>query len=591
LRGCSPGGDTSRSGCNSSPETPGRSGETGDESLSQQTTPQLLRRRDKSFTVDPGGLVWDAGSLSMPSAASGSGGEAPAECWICRESGGPLVRPCRCRGTMAGVHAACVEAWVRCHRREPRRELPHCPVCRAPYRGCDRRPGLYTFVTQAARSAARQLHSAVREGLHLALLGLSLAQHGALGEGGLGREQAVSDRARWWRFAPLWADTEGKAVPVPDAAVPLPPPLATLALVVLILLKTAVLVASLPAGRMGPPGRWARPFFTPDLWRIVRTVADLLAVSILLGLQCVRGGLPPGYFALAGMAALAPAVPFLVAYPVSVWLREVVLFLSFITAMPALTLFELGRLVVRHRRHLGNPLDGRTHVILALVVMSLCLGCHSLRPATALIMAHTALLVVGLWERVMVNLLPWQDSQAWWAAVLIALEVVSMICGQIRLSLVLLLVALRTLNQVAVHPRPQAIFQGSLWWCVLLLVGEVSGVAFGRARGTPADAFPAQVVAVVWLGLLCGLACAVNWRRGLRHYHSWQRRHAAFVLCTSGASHEGVKTLFRMVPPVMPGSAVGGAAEALEEGEARPHDADLAPSLEANIDIPDLIVG
>ena len=57
------------------------------------------------------------------------------ECWICRDAGTsePLVRPCRCRGSMGGVHASCVEAWI--HRTAGTRasdEAPACPVCRTP---------------------------------------------------------------------------------------------------------------------------------------------------------------------------------------------------------------------------------------------------------------------------------------------------------------------------------------------------------------------------------------------------------------------------------------------------------------------------
>lgn len=43
-------------------------------------------------------------------------GQEQPECWICTEPAneelGPLIYPCRCRGSLEGVHAPCVERWV-----------------------------------------------------------------------------------------------------------------------------------------------------------------------------------------------------------------------------------------------------------------------------------------------------------------------------------------------------------------------------------------------------------------------------------------------------------------------------------------------
>ena len=41
--------------------------------------------------------------------------ETTPECWICREDGSqePLIQPCACTGSMSGVHASCVEQWIR----------------------------------------------------------------------------------------------------------------------------------------------------------------------------------------------------------------------------------------------------------------------------------------------------------------------------------------------------------------------------------------------------------------------------------------------------------------------------------------------
>lgn len=62
---------------------------------------------------------------------------SPAECWICRDvTDEPLIQPCRCRGSMSGVHASCVEEWIRSHRRTARDDAPpRCSVCHHPFQG------------------------------------------------------------------------------------------------------------------------------------------------------------------------------------------------------------------------------------------------------------------------------------------------------------------------------------------------------------------------------------------------------------------------------------------------------------------------
>merc|ERR1719443_2289380 len=75
--------------------------------------------------------------------------DTPDECWICREDGSsePLIQPCACRGSMSGVHASCVEEWVRHHRQNAiNNAAPRCSVCHQPYSGQEVRPGVVGFV-------------------------------------------------------------------------------------------------------------------------------------------------------------------------------------------------------------------------------------------------------------------------------------------------------------------------------------------------------------------------------------------------------------------------------------------------------------
>ena len=74
--------------------------------------------------------------------------DEPTECWICRDTTDePLIQPCLCRGSMSGVHASCVEEWIRHHRRTATNDAPPmCSVCHQPYHGSERIPGVRDFV-------------------------------------------------------------------------------------------------------------------------------------------------------------------------------------------------------------------------------------------------------------------------------------------------------------------------------------------------------------------------------------------------------------------------------------------------------------
>eukprot|EP00913_Durusdinium_trenchii_P014836 g13913.t1 len=70
--------------------------------------------------------------------------EGPAICWVCRDPDRPepLVAPCRCRGSMRGVHASCIESWVAARSQQRLRpDLQERPatvetgVCRGAERG------------------------------------------------------------------------------------------------------------------------------------------------------------------------------------------------------------------------------------------------------------------------------------------------------------------------------------------------------------------------------------------------------------------------------------------------------------------------
>lgn len=116
-------------------------------------------------------------------AAPGSAPQAPAEdlergeeddgpvCWICRDPDlpEPLIVPCECRGSLRGVHASCMEAWLlqrQRHRFQAPDQNPmmldtRCDLCRAPmrvvYQPAGRNAFMRAHVAQCWRSCWREV--------------------------------------------------------------------------------------------------------------------------------------------------------------------------------------------------------------------------------------------------------------------------------------------------------------------------------------------------------------------------------------------------------------------------------------------------
>lgn len=301
--------------------------------------------------------------------------------------------------------------------------------------------------------------------------------------------------------------------------------------------KLAVLLVSLPPQRPPPASLILRRFFTDDPWCLARHVAELVASVVLLGARTALGELPLRRFVPVGLAAAAPIMHLVCWYPTSVCLKEIALFTAYVALTPLLASLEIGRLVLRHRRRLANPLDGPMHTGLACAAIIASLACSSRRPVATLFSVHSLFLGLGLLEHVTMGKLPWRDGRAWWCALLVAVEATSIAVDRRWFTLLLLLIALRSLQKAAA--RPQLIFEGNLWWCTLLVVSEAASLVMRELRGVPECMESAELPACIWLGLLCGLACVVNWRRCMRQYRTWQRRHATFVLSTGRRNHSG----------------------------------------------------
>jgi len=456
-----------------------------------------------------------------PFYSSSDPSRTPPECWICRDalSDEPLVRPCRCRGSMAGVHASCVEAWVHCHRQGANPEAPHCPVCKSRYGGSELRPGPQALAVQLSRGFAKHLARTAMEAARFVFLGTLLVQYHTASTGGLQDKLPGPIEVE--------EDPAGACTPRPKSLAALAP----LALAIFLLHKLMVLSVSLPPQRPPPASRLARHFFTTDLWCTARHVAELLAAVVLLGARCFCGELPVAYFVPVALGALAPFAQLLLWYPVKACLWEIMLFLIFVACAPVLAAVEVGRLLWRHRQRFANLRDGPPHLALALVAVLLCLLFQSRRPVTVLFGLHTCFLAAGVLERLVMRRYAWQSGNAWWCALLVGIEAANLALGRWWLTLLLLLAALRSLQRAAALQRPQDLFQGPLWWCTLLVAAEAASLILHELRGPPVQTPWTGVLAVSWLTLLGSLSCLVNWRRCIRRYRGWQHQHATFVLC------------------------------------------------------------
>lgn len=432
---------------------------------------------------------------------------------------------------MAGVHRSCVEAWIASHRRTVGPQRPRCPVCRAEYGGSELHPGTKALVQELAKVLWRQIVFIFCEAFRFVLLGSFLVQYTAV----VGTIPLAARGA----FGMLLARVIDPEVSVKEhhvvhRGVQLVVHVFAVAIFTSFLLqKLAVLSCSLPPHRMPPASSLMRRlFYTTDLWCIAQNVAELLATALLLAWRCFSGDLQWRYFMPVALVVIVPTAQLMLWYPFGSCFKESLLFLGFLCCAPLLALIGAARLIWRHRRRLFNPLDGSMHVGAAFIAMLVCLLAQSRRPAIVFFASHSTILILGLIERATLRNLPWRDGRSWWCAILVALEVASISLDRRWFTLLLLLVALRSLQRAALQPRAQAFLQDSLWWCSLLVASEATSIALREMRGAPKHTMIAEAIACVWLGLICGLACAVNWRHCVRHYRGWQLQHATFVLCT-----------------------------------------------------------
>lgn len=320
--------------------------------------------------------VTDPAAANAEENADPEGGDAadpkgPPQCWICwdKDSAEPLIQPCACRGSMSGVHAGCVEAWIRRHRTSAAEdEVPHCSVCKQAYTGVERRPGPLAFVSHLCRDLLRQ---ALRSTILVALLVAYWAAS---------QPDVVSSWVRVVFFA-----LSGS----------------------FFVYKALVLTLSLPAGREPPAGLAGR-FFQADFRLLVVDVAEAIATVVIAGLWCVYGKLHYYYFLPLCLLLILPMGAMLVGNRTTPsWYRTLLWRILFLPRC----ILEMAR---QNPRRFVDPTDGVVHVIVPLAAIPLAWFCHSNMPVVLLWACHSVVLLLCFTERVAVKRLDWKPGRIWW---------------------------------------------------------------------------------------------------------------------------------------------------------------------------------
>eukprot|EP00931_Biecheleriopsis_adriatica_P042331 TRINITY_DN24123_c0_g1_i1.p1 TRINITY_DN24123_c0_g1~~TRINITY_DN24123_c0_g1_i1.p1 ORF type:complete len:623 (-),score=79.12 TRINITY_DN24123_c0_g1_i1:87-1907(-) len=320
--------------------------------------------------------------------------EEPMECWICRDtsSAEPLIQPCACRGSMSGVHASCVEEWIRHHRRNAMNDAPpRCSVCNQQYQGSERRPGVTDFLRDKCAEAGMQL---IRT---LVLVGVLMGYQAAA----LSKEASL--KALGFQI-PMYARV---ILLVGFAAVALH--------------KIVVLMVSLPPHRLPPQNLTLQRVFVGDFKLLAMHIAEAFAACIVLTFWWLTGELSLSYFIPCLIAFIVLLGKLCLRSPSLACLRRAGLVALGVVLFP-ITLFGLLITVaINQPRMVFHPLGAGPHLALAVAVVPMALLCESNLPLLILWGVHSAFILAGLVERLTVRRLRWQEGVLWWFLIQLSL--------------------------------------------------------------------------------------------------------------------------------------------------------------------------
>mmetsp|Transcript_124778 Transcript_124778/g.216389 ORF Transcript_124778/g.216389 Transcript_124778/m.216389 type:complete len:712 (-) Transcript_124778:48-2183(-) len=328
---------------------------------------------------------FDSETPPAPAADANSDDEdAPTECWICRDNTlpEPLIQPCACRGSMSGVHASCVEQWIRHHRRNAvNDERPRCSVCHQELNGYEQRPGLHLFVRHLCYDAMQQL-------LRTAVLVVLL----------IGYQSAAAG---------------------PEGGMPLPMIVRVILIVcfsIVAVHKVVVLTVSLPLHRPPPRRPYLRRFFVSDYRSLAMHIAEAFAAIAILAFWCLFGSLDWPFFLPCAVAAAVPFLKMCFRTPSLACLKRSVLLVLTCFFAPFVVTWALLTFLYRHPQRVLHPLDAGWHIGVAIAAVPLCLAYESNVPVITLWGVHSVLVALGLIEIFLVKRWQWREGTLWWCA-------------------------------------------------------------------------------------------------------------------------------------------------------------------------------
>lgn len=316
-----------------------------------------------------------------------SNSSAANECWICRAAGDePLIRPCACRGSMKGVHASCVETWIKHHRQQTGTdEVPCCSVCKQPFGGEEIRPGLLEFVKSSAASLVKQALRSIVVVASLFLYWIATQPHFVL----------------WIRVL-----TGTLSMPC-------------------FVHNTLVLTVSLheqPTGRMSI-------FYRDDFRNVIVLFAEGAALNVIALSWFVFGSVHYGFLI---PVALLLVVPLLVSLTrVRQWSFTCALVVTVVSCPMRFAVFLVIHLWNNPWR-LVDPFDGVVHLCVPVTAIIFSLTLASNIALVMLLSNHSAILAVCIIERVCWKRAKWKEGPIWWF--LLQLDVLSVYFATLSFS-------------------------------------------------------------------------------------------------------------------------------------------------------------
>ncbi|CAJ1357036.1 unnamed protein product [Effrenium voratum] len=312
--------------------------------------------------------------------------EEPMECWICRDvTAEPLIQPCRCRGSMSGVHASCVEEWIRIHRRTANTDAPpQCSVCHEPYHGSERMPGVRDFLAHTCQDMGSRCLRTV-----LLVFMLLAYQVCAMDDNLL-----LPLRVGFFTFFGL-----------------------------LFVYRVLVLLVSLPAHRL-PPAQPLVRFFVSEPTQLALHIAEAFTTLLVMTTWAASGFLDWRFYLPFGVTGAFLAAKLFYRRPSAECCRRCGHGFLFILMLPLILIWGIFVLCRKYRHLVLHPLGPGLHICAAIAVIPMAFTLQSNLALLILWGTHALFAVASLVELFCIQKFRWKKGFFW----LLLVQVAVMAC-------------------------------------------------------------------------------------------------------------------------------------------------------------------